>query len=198
MVAASLRASIHLAPPEIFFRASNERESCLDLLVGEAVAGLDLYLSFLCRCAVTGRGTCRMPLASIRNLTSNARHSRSHGGNAFQIETGQGAAILCQFALTLQNVNGDVGLSVDLRGVKCVADAGMVEFRRMIFVGDSAATSMPAIAAVTSSKKHILGGFRSSPPRSWLARPRHSANHSMGLIGVAARGEIALSPRREL
>ncbi len=57
-----------------------------------------------------------MPSASIRKSHLDARQSRRHGRNAFQVEARQRAAIGGQFALALQDVNCHVGLAVDPGG----------------------------------------------------------------------------------
>jgi hypothetical protein len=122
----------------------------LDLLVGEAVGRLDFDLGFLAAALLAGV-TWRMPLASMRNLTSMRGRPAVMGGmplrskRASERQSAASSRSPCRtWMATLVWPSTPV--------VKCsVAEAGMVELRWMILATTPPRASMPSESGVTSS-----------------------------------------------
>src|SRR4029077_5432291 len=106
-----------LAAAEIFFGVvEGIKDHAFDLLVSESVTGLNFDLGFLAAALLTCRNM-QDAVGVDEKLYLDASHARGHRWNALEIEARERTAISGQFALALQNVNRDVGLSVDLRSV---------------------------------------------------------------------------------
>ena len=148
-----------LAVAEIFFRVVERVEDhAFDLLVGQAVAGLDLNLGFFAA-ALLARGNVENAVGVDQEFYFDARNAGGHGRNAFEIEAGQRAAVFGQFAFALQHVDGDVGLAVDLRGVVLRGRRGDGRVAQDDFVGDSAGDFDAERERSHVEQQHVLGGF---------------------------------------
>ena len=86
-----------------------------DLLVGEAVGGLDFDLGLLAA-ALFARADVEDAVGVDEEFDFDAGQAGDHGRNAFEVEAGEGAAVFGEFALALEDVDGDVGLAVDAGG----------------------------------------------------------------------------------
>ena len=113
-----------------------------DLVVGEAVAGLDVD----CRGLTAALFACRDLEDAVgidEELDLDAGHAGGHGRDVFEVEAGEGAAVLCKFTLALDDVDGDVSLAVDAGGevLRCAGRDGAVALDDF---GDDAAEGLDA------------------------------------------------------
>ena len=129
----------------------------LDLLVGEAVGRFDLDLGFLAAALLAG-GDVQDAVGVDEELDLDARQAGGHGRNAFEVEAGQGAAVLRHLALALHDVDGDVGLAVDAGGE--VFGGGGGDGRVALDdLGDDSAEGFDAERKRSHvEEEHILGG----------------------------------------
>ncbi len=151
-----------LALAEIFFGVVEGIENhAFDLLVGQAVAGLDLNLSLLAAALFAG-GDVEDAVGIDQEFHFDARDAGGHRGNAFQIEAGEGAAVFREFALALQDVDRDVGLAVDLRGVELRGRGGDGRVAQDDLVGDASGDFDAERERSDIEQEHVLGGLGAS------------------------------------
>ena len=101
---------------EVFFGMVEGVENhALDLLVRQAVGGLDFDLAALpLRCSRAE--TCRMPSASMRNLTSMRGRPADMGGMPLRSKRASERQSAASSRSPCNNMDGDVGLAVDAGG----------------------------------------------------------------------------------
>ena len=132
-----------------------------DLLVRKPVGRLDFDLGGKAA-ALLARGYLKNAVGIDEETHLDARHSRGHGRNAFQIESRQRTAVGSQFALTLHNVNCNIGLPIDAGGEVLggrSGDGGVA----LDDARDCAAQSLnPERERRDIEQKHLFGGLRSS------------------------------------
>ncbi len=173
-----------LAAAEIFFGVvEGVEDHAFDLLVGQAVAGLHLNFGFLAA-ALLARGDVQDAVGVDEELYFDARNSGRHRRNAFEIEARQRAAVRREFALALQDVDGDVSLAVDLRGVELRGRGRDGRVAQNDFVGDSTGDFDAERQRRDVEQQHVLGGFRAAAENVGL-HGRAQRDHFVGIqIGV--------------
>ena len=163
----------------------------LDLLVGEAVAGLYFDLGFLAA-ALLARRDVQDAVGVDQELYFDARQAGRHRRNPFQVEARQRAAILGQFALALDDVDGDVGLAFDAGGE--VLGGGRGDGRvAMNDLGDDAAERLRCRARAASRRAAAFPWWLAEPPPRMLActaAPRATTSSGFSSVCGFARRTV--------
>ena len=92
----------------------------------------------------------------------NARQAGRHGRNSLQVEARERTAIPCQFALSLQHVDGNVRLPVDLRCVKLSGRGRNCGIPENDLVGHAARDFNAQRQWSDVEQQHVLGCFRAA------------------------------------
>ena len=110
----------------------------------------------------------------------HARNARRHWRNTLQVETRKRAAILREFALTLQNVDRDVRLPIDLSRVELRRGGRDGRIPQNNFVGHAPGHFNAERKRSHVEQQHILGGLRAAAENVRLYR-RPQSDHFIGI-----------------
>ena len=149
----------------------------LDLVLGQAGAGLDLDLLLLAGAQVLRADTARMPLASMSNVTSTCGMPRGAGGMPVSWNLPSDllfCAISRSPCSTWISTEGWLSSAVEKTSDFFV---GIVVLRSISRVMTPPLVSMPSVSGVTSSSRTSLTSPASTP--AWIAAP--TATTSSGL-----------------
>ncbi len=113
----------HLRGGQVFLRMfDGSFDHRLDLFVSQTIRRFHIDRLFNASSCVA-RSHVEDAVGINQETHFDSRHSGREWRNAFQIETREAAAILCEFTLALHHVNQNIGLAID-SGRECFSGAG--------------------------------------------------------------------------